>query len=1252
MATEARDWSAGKRETRADERGRRSTSRALAAPVRAVGFCAKLLLPVALIVAIGVGFLYVRLLNGPISLRALANPIANSIANELSGVQVGIEDVIVRLHETGGLEFRLRNVRFSDSDGAPIATAPLAAVSMSLDALIKGRLAPSRITLIEPRLLLIYSEDGGLAFTFARGQEDGEASAGEAAVATGARPAPGLPADAKGSIVEQASPAPVTLQRIDIARTVADIAARARRKSDTASFLREFGVRNAMVVFDHASQQSIWPVLEAKLDMEHRGGLTTAVGSMTVGSRQGPWSVTFRIEDHGKERLVVLDAAIHDLVPGTIAGLMPQLSMLEGLDVPLVGNGRLVLTADGDLTSGNVTLDIGQGMLRAASLGGSGLAIESGRVVLSLDPARHAIEVTEATLGAGGTKVSGKGAIREVTTPDGRRAYDYRFRTTGGVIASDIPGQEPLQLDEGVAEGQIDAKGAVAVSRLVVRAGGASFTASGLIAGSQPGPPTQLEGSLGPMSIDTLKSVWPRGLAPGARDWVATHVLRGQTLGGTLKMVGIPVDSDGTGRRVAQDQRLSFTLEASDLLVKPTKEMAPVEAPRGLLRVEGQSFEVTLPEAVAPLSAGRRLMFKNCRVTAVDIFSPRPLGELSVRAQGTLPAALEFIAQEPIAVTKIGLPVETVDGKVDGQFKLTLPFVKEVPEKDVRIEGKARLTEGRVRQLLGAYDVQSASVAVDLVDRAVEAKGEMLVGGVPTKLVWQRLPGVPEEKQPPIRLNAMLDKSDRMQLGLDVNHIVTGETPVEVLVSRGSRGELMPRVRVDLTNTDVILENLHWQKPAGRTASLQFDVAKGTRYKTELQNFKLVGDDIAVDGWLALDQQNKLREFSFPDFSINVVSRLEMQGILRQDNVWDVKASGRTYDGREFFRSLFSVGQITDKVLPPRKDQPGLDLKADIDNVLGYSDVSIKRLSLQLGKRQGKLTSLIARGVLDNGKSIDVGLQQTRNEPRKLVALSDDAGRAFRLVNFYPNLEGGRLRLEVFLDGKGAVEKSGLLWVERFVILGDPVVSEVLKSPDQLSDLSSSAARKRPVSGQVMRQEIEFDWMRAPFLVGNQQFVIENGQLRGPVMGVVVRGKADFRQHVVSLAGTYVPFQGLNGAIGAIPGIGQLLAGPNGEGIFGITYSIQGPMANPQVVVNPLALLTPGLSREFMQMTNPSTHVTPAEQAPPRRPVGSVPRSSSAPATASGSTSAGTSVQPRVDSDGGWSQKTIPSDSSSGRASP
>ncbi|MFM1816938.1 MAG: hypothetical protein RLZ98_3633, partial [Pseudomonadota bacterium] len=127
--------------------GGRERSKPLA--LRLLAVAAKILLPIVLLFTAGVGILYVRLLNGPISLNSLTVAIEQAVAAELPQFKVDVEDALVLLTDTNAIQFRLANLRFSDHGGRPVAIAPRAALSLSWRALWQMQIAPERIVLIE-----------------------------------------------------------------------------------------------------------------------------------------------------------------------------------------------------------------------------------------------------------------------------------------------------------------------------------------------------------------------------------------------------------------------------------------------------------------------------------------------------------------------------------------------------------------------------------------------------------------------------------------------------------------------------------------------------------------------------------------------------------------------------------------------------------------------------------------------------------------------------------------------------------------------------------------------------------------------------------------------------------------------------------------------------------------------------------------------------------------------------------------------
>ena len=679
---------------------------------------------------------------------------------------------------------------------------------------------------------------------------------------------------------------------------------------------------------------------------------------------------------------------------------------------------------------------------------------------------------------------------------------------------------------------------------------------------------TRLEGTLSAMPLKTLKALWPKAIAPGAREWVGERVHRASILGGKFRFLSGDHMAAGAERRTRRSISCRSLMDAADLEMQVIDDLPPIAAPRAMTRIENDGLEVIIPDASIILAPDRSVPLKDGRFTAVDIMSEVPVGEIAFASQPTLGSVLELLERSPLTILEeTGLPREGIDGKVDAKVKIGLPLLAELPASSVKVEAKAKITDGRINKFLGTYQVQSASFDLDVSEKAAGANGQMLVNGVLAKLSWQRIFDAPLDKQPPLRMTATLDNTDRSQLGLDINHIVQGEVPIELTVGRGAGDEQTVRLHADLTNADLILQNVVVAQAAGARPPRCSSISRrARRTRPSCRTSRSPATTSPSRAGRPSTRRTSLREFYFPDFSLNVITRMEVQGTLDKNDIWKVKARGPTFDGRDFFRSLFSLGQLSENAPKPKNPREGIDLEAEIGTVIGHSEVSMRGLKLKLAKRGEKLTALDVRGTLDgSNKPIAVVLRQDPGQPRKLLADSTDAGQAFKMIDFYPNIQGGRVRLEVNLEGKGAAEKTGILWVEDFRILGDPVVSEVFSNADDGRPAIDGAVN-RPEQGQARHARGVRVHIHAGAVLGRLRAVRDGAipQLRGPMLGASIRGKVDFKMRRVNLGGTYVPLQGLNSALCEIPLFGQILTGPKCEGISGMTFAIQGAMDQPR----------------------------------------------------------------------------------------
>jgi hypothetical protein len=1180
---------------------RRSSSRGLLV-------AGKMAVLAGLALLIAVGLFFVRLLQGPISLSFLIPPIQRAIAEDGSGLRVDIADAAVRL-AGGQLEFVLSNVRVSDDADTPLALAPSAAVSLSRRALLSGRIAPESVDLISPRLLLFHGEDGSvsLAFSHPSEREDGETARGPRgrAVAPAASPASTDTGD---------------LGRIDLIKVLSQASASARKSEHAGAYLRELGLQAATVIIDNGSRRSVWRVPELKIDLDHHRSRSSIAGRMKVDSLAGPWTIDFRTFELENSKQLQIDASVQGLVPRGLALSVPQLAVLEGLDAPVWAEAHVTIANTGEIENGKIAIDAAPGYMRLPGLLENPLKLEGGHLALSYSRSARRFEIEPSALVWGDSRVQFTGVIRASQSSEAP-GWAFELKSAGGWLGAEPPQLERLAIDDWSARGFFSPRGRLVLSQFTLKAGGAEVSAEGEIADQAGAMLARLDGKIGAMPANVFKSLWPTAVAPRTRRWVVERLVRGSLQGGTFQLAsGRP----GRAGEPAAGKRNALTLEGSNLAFAVVDGWPTLEAPRALLRLDDQALELSIPDANLALRDGRRLTLKG--TMSVDMHEPSPrIGRFAVKGQGSLPVVLDLMGDEALSLLQsYGVAAASIDGKIEGQGTVSLPLDEEIRLHDVRLEGRARISEGRMRLMMGGYDITGASVAIDMTGAAVEAKGDMLVNGVPAKAYWQHVFDVPADKQPPGRITATLDDGDRTQLGLDINDIVEGDVGVEVSLAQDARGERLVHVRSDLVNAEVTLDSIAWRKPKGRPSVFEFDPVKGSgAYPLELHNVRMVGENVAIEGWMGIGADNKAKEFRFPNFSLNVVTSLVTQGKVRPDGVWDVTAKGPTFDGRELFRSFFDVAQVE----PSGKPRPGLDLRAEIDTVVGYYDSNLHNVRLSLQKRYNKLTMLDLRAVQAGGKPFAAVLRPESSQPRRLRAESTDAGEIFKAVGFYPNAVGGAMNLEVNLDGEGAAERTGTLWARDFVILGDPIISELVQN---------GVNRQGGGRGAVVREQFEFEILRAPFSVGHGQFVMHDAVINGPLVSASMRGKVDFRSKSLDVGGTYVPMSGLMRAPAEIPVVGPLLTGPRGEGVFGMTFAIQGSMAKPELVMNPLSIITPGIFRELFQMTPDDPHVLPRER-PTRR--GDAARSSSAPATSLPTTASGW-PPPIPEVGGSWSVET------------
>jgi len=147
----------------------------------------------------------------------------------------------------------------------------------------------------------------------------------------------------------------------------------------------------------------------------------------------------------------------------------------------------------------------------------------------------------------------------------------------------------------------------------------------------------------------------------------------------------------------------------------------------------------------------------------------------------------------------------------------------------------------------------------------------------------------------------------------------------------------------------------------------------------------------------------------------------------------------------------------------------------------------------------------------------------------------------------------------------------------------------------RLLSMASFAAVNSMLSG----EGIPFDRIAAKYSFGDGKLSVTDAKALGSAIGInVSSGALDLKTDTIDLSGTVAPAYAVNSLLGRIPGLGDLLVGGSGEGVFAANFRIQGSTDDPKVSVNPLGMMAPGFVRKLFIFDAAPPTAAPNSQTP------------------------------------------------------
>ncbi len=1125
----------------------------------------EILLGLVAALLIGVGVAWWRLSQGPVELNFIRQHVQAELSDARSGRPVGIERVeLAWSQQASALELRAVGVTVEDGRGGVLSRSEEARIELDALPLLVGRISVVRAEFNGGEISLTRKINGAVHVAFGP---------------------PGTPPD----IIIPPPPPNETLEQ-RVARLL-DGMSEAFRPVGPGGRLRAVGLRNARLQIIDEGGGGQWSADSASVELARNGGALELVASARLEGAEGQAPASLRITTDTAFQAAILEFGATDVRPRAL--LSPaMLGPFAGLDAPLTATISVGLdrAAGVNRLEGDVTLGRG-----SADMAGGRFSLDGGRLHGRYDIESDELILDQLQLAGDRTRITGEVRVRDASAilraAPGEPAA---FNITLPAMTLDVPGTfaQPINLAQVEAVGAIiSSERAIQFSRLAARVGDGQVNATARIYWADAGADQRarmglrLDGDVtGSVTVQQVMSMWPMGLAENTRSYLARALTAGQVTEAHARLDIRPGEFGAPAlRQDAVDVR--FNVTGGEMRFITT--MSPVTQANGSAVLRGNSFAMQIPEARI-----NGIAVTNGRIDAPRLKPSGGILTISARAEGEARPILEVLMQEPI---KLGdrLPVDAATavgrGRVD--LRLQRPMLREVPFEQWRFD-----INGHIENFAGNMTTRRVALANGQLEvrgdqRAITVSGPIRAGQSDVDVRWTEYLNRRGRASSEYQISGDFDARDLERLGYGIARYAQGR--LGVVVSGAGRGFDVDNanVEVDLRAAAVETPWSFWTKSAGQAASVRLDVARQTDGGLTFDNIDARGAGLVAQGSVRTARDERIMEMNLTRLAVEGRSDARISATRASDGGLDVAVRGALFDAAPFMEDGEPVSARRPRAAVV---DPPVRATVIVDRLKMRGDATLSNANVQVMTYRGALAMLVAEGQSPSGRPFTLGLGPRPGDPVGRVAFrSEDAGFAVRALTGSENVVGGVATAEGdWRTGPPSTARFSVR-MRNFQVVRLPAMARLLSSAGSLTGLVEM----------LNGDGIGFSNLEAQMVYANNRLTFTEGSMRGPSLGLTASGGYDIGRDNLDVDGVVAPSFGLNSLLGNLPLLGNLFVSRQGEGVVGMTYSINGHAAEPRVGVNPLSALTPGILRRIFEPVPPrdaqgGAHTNPPEEAP------------------------------------------------------
>ncbi len=900
------------------------------------------------------------------------------------------------------------------------------------------------------------------------------------------------------------------------------------------------------IALEDARSGRIWQVTDGEIKLDQSADsldLTVSADVFNGTEELATTVIGFRTEKGSAS--ASLTATFENAAAADIAAQSPALSFLSVLDAPISGALRTTLDASGELASLAGTLEIGAGAVQPDP-GARPIDFDGARAYLEYDPSDDSLGFSQVIFSTGQARATAEG-----------RAFlrDYRAgwpsTLVGQLALSDIElapedvFPEPMRFASGAVDFRMRLDPfEVDIGQVALVNGDQRFSAHGSVEAGRAGWGVALDVGLNEIPLERMLALWPVAVVPGTRRWLSQNIISGDISDVTAAFRLFP-DAEPL-------VSLNYAFSGAD--VKFMRTLPPITGGAGYASLSGTSYTTVIEAGRIEAPNGGAIEVEGSVFQVPDVTRQPGRAEITLRTESSITAGLSLLDLPPFELmTKAGLATDLAEGRARLRSEISFDLLPVIQLPSVTYKVRGDLFDVTSDKLVPKHPISADRLALEASREGIEISGPGRFGKVPVNASWSQAFGPEAKKGSRVEGTVELSQTllDEFGIGLPPGSVRgRGEARIAVDLAR----DTAPRFRLqsETQGVGLALAAVNWSKAPSRAGTIEISGRLGKN--PSIDRVALDAPGLRASGVIDLTPAGGLDRAQFD--RVRLAGWLDGPVTLRgrgPGRVPAVAVNGGSIDLRR--ATLGSSGQRGG----------GGPIALALDRLTISEGITLTRFRGDFQNSRGLDGKFTARV---NGRTAIQGTVVPTRAGSAVRILSDDAGGAIAAAGILKNARGGAMDLALNPTGPEGTYLGRLL-VRNTRIVEAPALTEMLAA------ISIVGLIDQMNSGGISLSEVEGEFKLTPNVL-----TLYRSSAVGPSIGVSLDGYVDLRRDRIDMQGVISPVYFLNG-------IGQLFS-RRGEGLFGFNFRLTGAADDPDVKVNPLSILTPGMFREIFRRAPPA----------------------------------------------------------------